>query len=260
MRPFESIPFDQGFSFLATGAGTNTKTSWTDVSGPDFDTDGFWLTIVGTSSAVADHLVDIGYGNTGDAVDVTLISNFLFSGGATFGTAVRVYVPLAIPAGERVAWRHQSSDGSSGLSMQLKYEKGGGYASQRLMKATTYGANTADSGGTSVDPGGSANSKGLYANLGAISAAHTYIILCLGTQNNATRTQANHFFDVACGTDIYCQNLFALQTAGVDLFLPGAIPGFVDPMVVGANMQVRHSSSITDATDRLADAVVIGFD
>lgn len=249
-------------AFLSTGAGLNTKTSWTDfnATGPNFDADGFYLTLFGPSNTVGDNLLDFGLGNTGNAVDSTIISNLQYSGAAAFSQAVWFYVPLPIPKGKRLAWRFQSSDASMGITAQVKYMRGGVYSLMRRKRATTYGANTADSGGTSVDPGGSGGVKGSYVSLGSITSRHDYLIVCIGTQNNSARTVADHLFDIACGTTVWWPDQYIGQSAGSDTFHPAIVASWVRPMLVGTNLQVRQQSSITDATDRLADFTVIGID
>ena len=72
-----------------------------------------------------------------------------------------LWVPLAIPAGVRLAARvHRASAASLPLRVACYLMNGGSRYFPPFHRATTYGTDLANARGTSVDPGGTANTQG----------------------------------------------------------------------------------------------------
>lgn len=247
---------------LTANASANTKaTSYTTlIASLAADCDGFFLNLLG-GTASRDLLVDIAIGASSS--EVNIIDNFMLSSGTTLNLEVReVYIPIPIAAGTRVSARCQASTGSATCFAGVSPVKSR-YAFS-FSKATTYGANTGDSGGTSIDPGGTINT--LPANMTQLSAAITdpirYLIACIGNGGNFTRTTCQHSFQIGYGGSgsetVVVPLTYITQDAGRDTFTPTAFSKFVD-IETGQRLAARQNSSINDASDRLFDMTVIGF-
>lgn len=249
---------------VTASASTNTKGSYAELSASTgIDADGFYLYVL-SGSLAADYLIDIAIGGSGSEVDI--LSNLLCSSPSNSNEApYEIYVPLPIAAGSRIACRCQSSDSNAGLTVSGVIAKGGFFEAMKMSRATTYGADTTDSGGVSVDPGATINTKGSYSQISAaITNPIRYAIICAGAQNNTVRTSMTHVVDIAYGgagsETIIVPDLNLRQIAvSFDTIQPAWTPRFFD-LQAGQRLAARQASSNNDATDRLLDIAVVGFD
>lgn len=248
---------------LTTGGSAHTKGSYGQITAAaSIDADGFWLQLI-AGSASNDYLFDLAIGGAGS--EVNILSNLLLccSGFGVF-ESWDVYVPLPIKRGTRIAGRAQSTLASQNFRAGLTLCKGPMYRAMRQRRAVTYGANTADSGGQAIDPGGSANAKGSYAQLSAaITNPIRYAILCHGNVRNGARTDYTALLDLAVGAAasevVVAGNMYLRLESASDMVRPALRGRWLD-IERGSRLAARASCSGTDATDRLTDLVVIGFD
>lgn len=210
--------------------------------------------------ANVDYLIDIAAGGAGS--EQVILSNLLSTngpGGDAFGGWW--YFPLAIPAGTRISARCQSTGASADVRVTA-HLVGAQMQIAPLSKVTTYGANTADSGGTSIDPGASANTKGAWTQLTASSAALAGFALAFGTQANTTRTRCTWLIDIGIGgagsEQVLLADLLLSTDTSSDNMAPGATPFLPLSIPAGTRIAARAACSITDATDRLFDLVLYG--
>lgn len=108
---------------------------------------------------------------------------------------------IDIPIGSRVSSRCQSVQASALLSLAMILEH---RALTGLPSAVTYGADLANTRGTRVDPGGTANAKGSYIEIAAVTgASHDTMSLFFGewdqTNNLDGLTFAFWLVDVSTG-------------------------------------------------------------
>lgn len=240
-----------------TASGTvNTKGSWVQLVAST----AFHSTAVGlqfkTPGTASNQLLDIGVGAASS--ETVLIPDVLVGMPANVG--YWLWFPVGIPAGTRVAARVQSSTASMVTTVGFQAMASGFVPSSPLGGCTTYGAATADSGGTSVDPGGTANTKGSWTQLAASTTGVTRaVVLALGNQANTTRTAADQLFDLGVGAaaseQVVVADVYSRQNTAGNFFPPMAGPFFVD-VPEGSRLSVRMQSSITDATDRLIDVAL----
>lgn len=244
-------------------ASANTKGSYTQLTaGSGRGSDGFYLNVL-AGTASRDFLVDLAIGGAGS--ERVIVSNLLVSSSSTATVdVVDYFIPIPIPPNVRVAARCQASAGSAQCFVGITTVESDYLAGFRFARATTYGADTSDSGGTVVDPGGSANTLGAWAQLNAsITAPIKYALVCFGARNNFTRTAANMTVQIGKGAggseQVQVGGMYTAQDAGRDNFNPYGYARFVS-YKQGERLSARAQSSTTDATDRLIDVVVIGFD
>jgi hypothetical protein len=242
-----------GFSTLKN----NAKGAWNEiVASTPYPVRMITLTL---ANGGYDMLLDIGVGAAGS--EVVLVSDLILSEvNAIFVAMQTVQIPVRIPAGTRIAMRGQvnsTSDRSVYVNMHLSTTCWPHHAD--LIPASTYGAATADSGGTSIDPGGTVNTEGAWVELSAACAEHIRgLILGVGCGGNFSRVLTGWLVDIGVGAaasevvlvpDVYINNV----NNAVVPFYTGPIP--VD-VPAGTRIAIRAQCSINDASDRLFDAVL----
>lgn len=221
---------------------------------------GFWFKSASGGGAAADYLVDVAVGAGGS--ETIIANNLIFTGFLNTDHVAYYLFPIFVPAGTRLSARCQATTASRTVRCAIMLIGQSFLPSSPLGVITTYGANTADSGGVQVDPGAGADTKGAYSELAsALTFDINWIVLGIGGQNNQARTSAKILVDVAVGAaaseQIIIPDLFIVaQTAG-DSILPGCIC-LPCSIPAGSRVAVRAQSSITDATDRLFDMTLYG--
>jgi hypothetical protein len=251
-----------GTTVTANGSG-NTKGSYAQlIASTAFSSQMLMLIFDTPNSGTRDFLVDIAIGGAGS--EQIIISNLLVSPAVdnTFMGAIFQFA-VNIPAGTRIAARCQSSTGSSNLKVTIQLFGAGLATGEIGSTVDTYGENTSDSGGTAIDPGGSANTKGSYTQITAsTNKSHRYLTIAFGNRLNGTMTSGSWLVDIAIGgagsevVIISNLNLHAVSTA--DGITPQVITRIPVNIPAGTRIAVRAQSSITDATDRLVDVAIYG--
>lgn len=206
---------------------------------------------------------DIGIGAAG--FEQVLIENVMLQlSTSPFGFMYVPPIPVHVPAGSRLSARVQVHSGNSQTAVVAAALLAGGWGKSALLgRATTYGAELADTSGISVDPGGSANTKGAWAVLDASCRAIRHLTLMFGNQVNATPTSGTWRFDVGIGAAgleqvIIPDLLFGIGSAG-NSYAPYFIQ-LETHIPANSRLVVRSQSTITDATDRLIDVAAIGVE
>jgi hypothetical protein len=213
-------------------------------------------------SAGTDYLVDIAIGAAASEV---VIAENLYSGTGT-GTASRgsfYYLPIAIPAGTRIAARLQATTGAAALRVSVLLLSQGFLPSQPLSIVTTYGVDTSDSGGVQVDPGATINTKGAYSEIVAsTSRAIRVLNVAFGNQVNTARTNCNWITDLAVGAagseQILIPDICSHADANADAVCPMASGPYFCNIPAGTRLAARSACLINDATDRLFDLIIYG--
>jgi hypothetical protein len=252
--------------YVAITAGSaNVKGSWTAIATSITDGgDGFIICLTFCSTAFVDLLVDIGIGGAGS--ETVIIPNLLITTGGGSGGVVpgaKVFIPLPLLAGDRLSARCQSTTGAVTIRIGLTTMQLALGQSSGLARVAAYGPNTADSGGTSIDPGGSANTKGAWTQITAsTSSDHTGFFLAFGNQANSLRTDCTWLVDIGAGSGgsevVLLADVPLSGSAGMDWVTPTFWPFLALGIPAGTRLAARASCSITDATDRLIDIALYG--
>jgi hypothetical protein len=148
-----------------------------------------------------DYLVDIMVGGAG--AEVVIAPNLFVAGGTHQAQTAQYYLPIAIPAGTRISARAQCNITSAAAVQIMCHLVGQGFLpSSPLQRVTAYGANTATSGGVSLDPGGTANTKAA-APWTQITSSTTndcrFLYVAVGVLGNAAPTFATWLIDIGIG-------------------------------------------------------------
>jgi hypothetical protein len=193
------------------------------------------------------YLFDLAIGGAG--VEVVKLANILCAiSDAGAGEFVGpVFIPYNIASGSRIAARCQDSAGGGSIVVSVV-----GIAALTNMPsfsvAETLGASTATSKGTQVDPGGSAGTKGAYAELVASSAAAALWAVCIAAEDG-TSLSGDLRVDLATGTAasevVEIADAVISKVAEYRVF--GAV-SFSGPVSIAASTRITARCQSTNAT------------
>jgi hypothetical protein len=249
-----------------TAGSANVKGSYVEfVASLGFTANRVTILVLATIvAAPRQYLIDLATGAAGS--ESVVVPNLMTEGSPSSGASphgeLHVALPLAVASGTRIALRCACSTASDTIG-QLSVTCAAAGGTPGCTAFVNAGADTSDSGGTAVDPGGTANTKGSYTQLTASTGAVAQVLVPLATvRGNAAATTAQWAFDVATGAggaETVLVPDIRLGTAGaaeVRLNLR-AVPPLLTYIASGTRIAVRASCDITDATDRLLDAAVL---
>lgn len=254
---------------ITASGSTNTKGSWVEIFGGSTlavasNSYGMLVSVCPFSASTRDFLIDIGIGGAGS--EQVLVSNLIASVTATNNTwCHHIYIPIGIAIGTRVSVRCQSTAASATCMVQILLLSGGFIGHTSCRRCQTLGAATGDSGGTQIDAGGTAGTKGSYVQIPSSTTtdlAGRQLLIGVGNVANGGRVTANFLLDVAIGgagsEQVVLSNLH-INTGANGVPLPTLIGPIPVSIPQGSQLSARCNSSTIDATDRLLDIVYYVF-
>lgn len=252
---------EAGGVVLTAGGSAHTKAAsyTTIIASSSFDARLMVVQLGWWGGGAVDFLVDIAVGAASS--EVIIANNLHFSSG-TGDYCTQFEFPIFVPAGTRISARCQATTASRTLRCAVTLGTHGFLPSSPLSVITTYGANTADSGGVQVDPGGTIETKGAYSEItSSLTFDISYFVLAVGIQNNTVRTSARFLMDIAVGAAgsevILLPDQFYVCASTGDCLLPASIC-WPCSIPAGTRVAARAACSINDAADRLFDVVLYG--
>ena len=243
-----------------SSASANTKGAWVQAFTAAANTRDSILCGSLNIAGATNYLLDIGIGAAGS--EVAVIDNVMMNNALANHANNPYCFPLIIQAGQRIACRVQSIAGSqwSDISFYLIPVSAGLIAG--LQKCDTYGVNTADSGGTSIDPGATAYTKGAWVQLTA-SSLRPHSAIVIGASNQDNKTRAYSFWQIDVGLtsakNTIIGNYVVRSHENDDAIYPFVSMPFPVSIPAGTEIWVRASCNINDATDRLLDVALYCF-
>lgn len=247
---------------ITANASANTKGSYTQlIASTSHDITGIMVNGGDVSNSSVDILLDVAVGAVSS--EQVILSNLYFSSGTGSVSYNDPYVfPIFIPAGSRIAVRSQSSTGSEPITINVHLFSHGIKAISPLSIVTTIGDDTSDSGGTSIDSGGSANTKGSYTELITSTSHDIYkLVVCIGNQANTQRASYTWLVDIAIGAaaseQIVIPDLQLFCSSSADTIFPRTFQ-FDCFIPAGSRIAARSQCSGTNVTDRLVDIILYG--
>lgn len=244
---------------VTSSASANTKGTWVELAASTTHDASAMLVWLTNSLDLRDHLVDIGIGA---ASSETVLINNLFKGEATDLRGPNPYFfRVPVPKGARLSARNQCSTGSNLVTVHLQVFYGNYSPGRGVVQ--TFGAETANSGGTAIDPGGTVDTKGSWVELSA-STDHdiSELVFGIGSRRNNGQQRSNALFDVGVGAAASEQVILPDIQLGVNDLADGYRPNTLGPFPAsipgGSRVAVRAQSNTTNATDRLFDIVLYG--
>lgn len=256
---FESSTTSLSAGTAVTTTGLNAKGSWTTVATPSFAGTGFNLVVV-CAQAGREILMDLGIGATPDII----LNDFYLSPGSVGGIGRSVYLPIPLVAGQPLKARFQTTATGTIPTVSATVIDGGYTGAPPLGLTSTYGADTTSTGGTAIDAGAVANTKGLWVEMTPATARqHRSLMMVVGTGGNLGMSTGSFSFDIGIGTSgserVLIADLCGETSAGDDLYAPNHYGPWPCHIPAGSRLVVRSSSTITDATDRVMDVVLYGM-
>lgn len=247
------------YSISLTAGVNNTKGSYVQMTAStSIDSSKFWIYLLSQGGAVSS-LWDVALGAGGS--EVVLIADMLTQTGSSqrcIGTSSAQYF-ADIAIGTRIAARMQNNSVFTAQTIAMMLV---GDALESLPTPTTYGAISATSHGTQIDPGATINTKGSYVELTASSSAlHQYITALYGNNVNTTPQLNIWASDIAIGAGgsevvIIPDIKFIADTVSDNIF-PAGMFWHTDDIAASTRIAVRAATDTTNATDRLIDVVLI---
>lgn len=244
-------------TLLTAHASANTKaSSWTSLG--VLDINALMLALrIGIPSSSADCLIDLALGAANDQQIV--VENILYTSPNVGRDPAAFRMPLRVPKGTEVWAKMQASTG--GVTMHaLAYAEAGPLA-LGAGKILTLGATTADSGGTLIDPGGSAGTVGAKVQLTASVARELMAFgVAFGHAGDYIRSASVWHVFVYLGAANDEQVLAEIDVNAENL-RDSIQPAWLGPLDVsipkGSRISVAASCSIT-TSDNLFDVVFYG--
>lgn len=258
-----TTPVTTGLQLVAPGS-SNTKGSYAEfVASSAFECNYVHVTVRATvATAGRLYLFDIATGAGGsESVKVpNLTAEGTSTNSSVYGHGLYP-IPWQIAASTRIAGRCQCSTASEVMTVTLKLIAAGDV--DGIDTFVNYGANTADSGATQIDPGATADTKGAYSQLTASTSAIIQYLLLIATYGHATVGTAGWFADLATGAGgaevvLIPDNAFysATNAGGNPALHPRSYP-YLTYIAASTRLAVRASCSVNTATVRLFDANII---
>lgn len=251
---------------ITASSSINTKGSYSElVTSLAYDCFGFTLEFTAINQPATGALVDIAIGASGS--EVIILSDICYDMGSVFpynpGTA-SMYVPIALPAGTRIAGRMQAGVASTTAQIGFHAFDGGFDTQNPLGFATTYGADETKSLGTAIDPGSSANTKGSWVQLTGSSAyAIRALQMMLDSRGGVDTTNGNWFMDIGIGgagsEQVLIPNVFSFVSANRSMMTLRYPPIMAVSIPAGTRIAARAQSTLTTSAIRQIGLSLIGY-
>ena len=263
MSSFERWPTVSGSTYLVAAtasASANTKGSYAQVTASTTSGTSDWYVYVELTTTNRAYLVDIATGGSGSEVvqiaNMPAINNG--QGSTVQITSDPFYANSDIAGSTRIAARCQASGtGSQGVQLYVMLRLNG--TAGRAAPITS-GASTATSKGAAIDAGGVANTKGSYTQVDASLSATVGIVQLSVNFLNSGPSFGQFAADLSTGAaasevvlvpDIGYQSDNALTIIQpTNVTLNASISS-------GTRVAMRSQSTITDATDRVFNVVMV---
>lgn len=245
---------------VAADSSADTKGSFVElIASSDFDAAGLVLTIRHADADEVEYLLDVCVGGVGS--EQVVIPDVLAFG--IFGTPSgdNMWFPISIPKGSRVSARVQASTGSSEVRVGCALVGNSAAFPSAGVHCEAYGVDTANTTGVTVDPGGSANTKGSWAQITGSTTKPIRHLIGIVSQLNTAMSTYDFALDVGVGAAAseqpIVQNLmirieYAEDIMGNHFSIPITIPE-------GVRLAARLQCNGTDATDRVLKVALYGI-
>lgn len=286
-------PLASGFRAESFGTTTASQGGTTVTSSATAHTKGAWVQLDAATAFEATmlalyitvqfqdtlYLVDIGIGAAGS--EQVLIPNLLVS--QSVGVTTEVVLPISVPAGSRISVRSQDNFGSSGLYVSGMLYAGGLANNPPYQTVTAYGISTATSTGVSADAGGTANTKGVWAQIVAATTTTIKALLISAIRSAPATSAATDYstlYDIGVGASgseqvllpnmrLFCSTMTGgvstPYTAGSGTLsgLSTVVPRIIQPIPCdipsGVRLAVRQQSTSINANDRKTAYAIYGL-
>lgn len=209
------------------------------INATSVDHEGFLYLATGAASSEVDFLEIPFHGNADEGYSVT--------------------VPITIAASARLSGAVISTDASSVAEVSVALSDDNSYGT--CAEAETIG-HAGGGQGTDVNAGSSANTKPTTWTELVASTAHDYdaLLIHVGYSNNSAQNNYHFLIDIATGvttSEVAIVENVNFVTNAFELY--GLYHWIYVPVTSGTRISARCQCDTTDATDRIVDVSVVGF-
>lgn len=240
---------------VTASASANTKGSWAELdASTETGVSSLRFTFSPTTiTANTQGLIDIGIGGAGS--EVVVVENIeVVTDSAIDRQAIYAFnVPLSVGDGVRVAARWQtSSTNADTISCMMAFDSPNFKTHPGYGAVVTYGATTATSKGTTVDPGATANTLGAWTEFADPTDGFSGFFLSMGGDSSTTQQDSNFLLQVGIGgsgSEEVIVPAISYRTSGGETNF--AYTAYIDHAIPeGERLAIRAQSSGTGATAR----------
>ncbi len=246
-----------------TGGAADTKGSYTQlIAATAFDIQ--WVCVqIYADGTNSEFLVDIAIGAPTEQIIVENLYSETPQSGVGRVVVGAYAMPLYIPAGTEISARCQSSTASAVCDVNMIGQGAHFMPSAPASIVDTYGAVTASTEGTQIDPGTSLNTKGAWTQIVASTDRdiHAIVFSTGRSAQNRSLSDADFLVDIgvgASGNEFAIVKDYYFFTAssgdGVKNYSSPCFPVFIP---AGSRLAARAQCSIT-GTDRLFGLIIHG--
>jgi hypothetical protein len=254
-----------GLGLTADGS-ANTKGAYAElIASAPFEANAILFNVMSTiATAGRLFLIDIATGAA--ASETVVVPNVIVEGTSSISSSYGhgwIRIPLKIAAGQRIAIRCQCSTGGEAIvQVAVTLIAAGGVPG--FTSVVNYGADASDSGGTRLDPGGTANTKA--SSWTEITPSTSDIIQWLSlltTYGHTTVASCSWSIDIATGAGgaevvlIPDLRLTSATNTGSTPSLQPKAQEMLTYIPAGTRISARCSCSINTATSRLIDVALL---
>lgn len=245
---------------LTSGAGTNGKGAYVEFSSSLARDADYLIINSDTFAGTGFSALDIAVGANGSEQPIL---NNLSIGGIVQTEGRSLFIPFSIPATTRLSARIQSSAAAdAGNNIDILFGSGSaGFKPFRV--CDTYGWTAASTRGTSLDPGGTANTKGAYSQIvAATTRDHNGLSWMLDNQGDTTLSNASLLMDIAIGgagsEQVIIPNIICRMNTvgGINPVSSSIIPVQIPS---GTRLAARVQSSVNTAAARAIGITLYGL-
>lgn len=202
--PLPTCERTESFSAVASRGAANAKGSYVQLTAStNFPYTSVTLQGSPTGGGGQTYLIDVAVGGAGS--EQVIVPNVLLDSarGANMN-GICIELPIAVPAGSRLAARVQEVSGAGTRTVDVTVigrNGGSGARPAGLGTVVNYGADTSTTNGVLVDPGAVANTYGAWTQITAsTSRDHNALIAILGTnKQGGTLVDSVYFFQIGIG-------------------------------------------------------------
>lgn len=241
---------------VTSSASANTKGSWVQIIASTSLDARLMVVYITPASTGRRYLVDIGVGGAGS--EQVIAANLMVNNSAS--QSIPFVFPVAIPAGSRISARSQAATGSSDVTVAVTLSAQGFKPSQPFGRVTAYGANTATSGGVTVNPGTTINTKGAWTQIDAACAnPFSALVVAAGDATVTTMSLTDYFVDIAVGASGSEQIIVPDHTvrSSSAIISPSAFLVPTPPVPSGTRLAMRCSCA---TASQLLECALYGLD
>jgi hypothetical protein len=256
------IPASTTVALVTASATVNTKGAWTDLVTTTPSTFTAILLSVSTGASNQHALMDIGVGASGS--EEIIVPDLLFA--QPIRVVAPTIIPVHVPAGSRIAIRVSSRTASGTLSVMMHGIAGNSVLPPPVSTVDAYGISASPVGGTLIDAGATANTKGAWTQISAATSRHIRSLMIAVTRADNTTTPGGslaNFMDVGVGASGSEQALITNVRYVTSVATPSLFPAMLPPIPcsipAGSRLAVRLQSSFATTPDRTCHCALYGL-